>query len=227
MANFLSGTPGRVEQSYLLNPAQQGLQNQSIQQAMSLLGNINNPTGMAAPNIGDIKNQARQQFQSQTIPTIAERFAGRGRSSAFENALGRAGSSLEGNLAGLQYQHDIGQQQFGLQQRGQQQQLLSSLLGLGMQPSFENRYINEQPGLGQGIASGFGATAPYFLQSLFGGGQSQQQMGQQQGGSSLPGWLAALGTAGSALTPYALPAAGIAGLLYYLMNSGGSENAGY
>ena len=83
------GTPARTEQTPVLNQGQQGLQNQSIQQLMQILGQGG---GSFAP----IEQQARNNFNTQTIPSLAERFQsiggqGTGNSSAFQGALGAAG----------------------------------------------------------------------------------------------------------------------------------------
>jgi hypothetical protein len=126
-----------------------GLQNQSIQQALSLL------QGGKAPGSFDfapIAQQARTQFQTQTIPGLAERFTAMGggqRSSAFQSALGRAGAGFEENLAGLQ-------SKYGLAQQGQNTQLLQLLLGMGSQPSYESAYFPGQPGLLQSAAPALG-----------------------------------------------------------------------
>ena len=98
--------------------------------------------GQNQSNFGDIANQARSNFSQQTVPSIAERFtsmgAGGGRSSAFGHQLGQAGANLETGLAGQQSQHNM--QQF--------QQLLQ-LLGIGLQPQFENTYSAGKEGFGQ------------------------------------------------------------------------------
>jgi len=65
--------------------------------------------------INPLLNQARTDFYTKTVPSLAESFtslggAGGQRSSAFQGALGAAGAGLEQNLAGLQYQHDQDQQ---------------------------------------------------------------------------------------------------------------------
>lgn len=61
-----------------------------------------------------IAAQARNQFATQTIPTIAERFAGLGAlsSSGFNRQLAQAGTDLERDLAALRAQ-------YGIQERGQ------------------------------------------------------------------------------------------------------------
>lgn len=55
----------------------------------------------ASQAFGPFEEAARKSFQQQTIPGIAERFAGQGAlgSSAFQGALGQAASDLESQLA--------------------------------------------------------------------------------------------------------------------------------
>lgn len=156
LSSFFGGTPARTEQTPLLSQPQQGLQNQAIQQLMSMLGQGG---GSFAP----IEQQARTNFQTNTIPGLAERFtslggSGTGNSSAFQGALGSAGSGLEQGLASLKSQH-------GLQQQG----LLSQL---GMQPSFQNNYFARQPGFGENASKHLAAILPILgliLGGSFGG----------------------------------------------------------
>lgn len=164
--DLLGGTPARTQQFPLMSPQQMGLQNQSIQQAMSLLQNLGQqPQG---GGFAPIAQQARQQFQTQTIPSIAERFSNLGaqKSSAFQGALGSAASGLESNLAALG-------SQYGLQERGQQQDLLRSLLSVGTQRPFETAYFPRQPGFGENLLSGLGGGLGYgastFLPQAMGG----------------------------------------------------------
>lgn len=154
--DFLFGRPEYLQKFQNFTPQQQGLQNQSIAGSMDLLKQI---LGNQF-DFGPIEQQARQQFQTSTIPGLAERFTSLGsgaqRSSAFQNALGSAGAGLESNLAALKGQ-------YGLGQRGQNINLLGSLLGLGMQPAFSESLVNRSPGifesLGTAAAGGLGASA--------------------------------------------------------------------
>lgn len=91
----------------------------------------------AEGGINPILNQARTEFNTRTIPGIAEAFtalpgSGGQRSSAFQGALGAAGAGLNENLAALQGQYD-------LEQQGQMMRLL------GMSP-YENVYEAGTPG---------------------------------------------------------------------------------
>jgi len=174
-----------------VSPQQQQLQNQSIQQLMSMLG-------QGAGGFQPIAQQVRNQFQQQTIPTLAERFTSLGtggaqRSSAFQGALGQAGAGLEGQLAALQSQHQLGQQGF--------------LSQLASRPSFENLFAPPQQqsqGLGNlfgGLGQGLGYAAPSILSGLSGAGTAAG--------------LGALGPIGLALGG----GAGLIALLNYLARS--------
>jgi len=137
---LFTGAPGQFKQIGNFTPQQQQLQNQSIQQAMSLLGNKGKPD---YSGFEPIEQRARQQFQTQTVPSLAERFTSLGggqRSSAFTGALGQYGSDLESQLAGLRSQYGLQQQQLGNQQLGQ-------LSNIGFQPSFQTAYQPATQGL--------------------------------------------------------------------------------
>ena len=156
LGNFLVGTPGRTQQFERFTPQQQGLQNASINSIQDLLKMLQSrgQGGQGQFDFAPIAQQARQQFQSQTAPSIVERFASLGGSgtrgsSGLNSALAGAGANLEQGLAGLQ-------SKYNLAQGGQQNQLLQILLSLAGQPSFENAYFPSQPGFLQGAASGIG-----------------------------------------------------------------------
>lgn len=97
---------GRPDQNISnLTPEQQYAQYQQLQQ------------GMQNADFGGIENAARRNFQTQTIPSIAERFTAFGngqRSSAFQGALGSAGANLESQLGALRSQYGQQQLQTGL-----------------------------------------------------------------------------------------------------------------
>lgn len=208
----VSGTPARTEQVPLYTPQQQ----QAIQQFLgaglgglgqlgqlgqqqfrvpsSAIGNLFQQTlaGTQGPNLSfePIAAAARRQFQTSTVPSIAERFASLGsggsqRSSAFANQLGSASADLESQLAALGAQYGL--QSAGLQNRQQllRQQLLSQLLGsqaqqfgqqgqlfqnlaqLGLQSPFQNQYHPRIPGLLENLASsaasGLGSALPLLF----------------------------------------------------------------
>lgn len=125
--SFLFGQQEQTQQFQNFTPEQQSALEQLLTQG---LGNF---------NYQGLENQARQDFQTKTVPMLAERFSSLGsgaqRSSAFANALGSAGSQLESNLAGLKA--NIGQQQ----------------LGFGLKPRFENAYFPRQAGFLENLLS--------------------------------------------------------------------------
>ena len=96
-------------------------------------------------DFGPIEDLARQGFQQKTIPSIMNRFnMGDNRSSSAQfGALGQAGQGLDTNLAAMR-------QNYGLQR----QNLLASLMGNAMTPSFETNMRPRQAG---GIEQGMGS----------------------------------------------------------------------
>lgn len=128
------------QQQYRQVPTQTPQAMQALQQLLS-----SGTQGLQNPYAGfdPIQEQFQKQFETQTVPGIAERFTALGsggsqRSSAFQNALGSAGSELATNLAALK-------SQYGLQNRS----ALLNQLQLGLTPQFET--VNE-PGT-QGFLS--------------------------------------------------------------------------
>ena len=158
----LFGSQGQLALSPLLNPQQQQLQGLNIQNLMQML-----QPGMQGPQqyqqaFAPIAQNARNQFNTQTIPSLAERFTalvGGQNSSAFQGALGQAGAGLESELAGMGAQ-------FGQQQQQLDQSYLLNLLRLALMPQFESSYVPGKSGLfgsaggalGQGLGS-FGSLA--------------------------------------------------------------------
>ena len=139
----LTGHQGRWSQQPTYAPQQQGALNWLTQQ------------GMQNADFGPIEQQYKNQFQSETIPGLAERFTSMGggqRSSAFQGALGSAGSDLSSHLAALR-------SQFGMQQ-----------LGMGLRPQFENIYTPARPGMLQGAAGGLMSLLPLLGMMDSGGG---------------------------------------------------------
>jgi hypothetical protein len=155
LKNFFVGQPGQQMQFNRFTPQQSNLQNQSIQQILSLLQNGgggaggNNGSGALGQfNFEPIANRARSDFQTKTLPLLAERFSSLGSnkgSSGLPGEAGGAAQGLEEGLEALQSQHNLAA-------GGLQNQLLSLLLGFAMQPSFETAYKPSTPGLLQGLA---------------------------------------------------------------------------
>jgi len=133
VGNFLGGTSGEFQQTNRYNPEQQGAMSQILQQA---LAGLQNPSQGFEP----IAQDAMKRFQSDTVPSLAERFTSMGegaqRSSGFQQALGDAGADLSSNLGAQQAQYSL-----------QKQGLLQQLLGQGLTPQFDNNYQQGQPGM--------------------------------------------------------------------------------
>ncbi len=150
---------------------------QAMQALQQLLGG--GMQGLQNPYQGfdPIQEQFQKQFETQTVPGLAERFTALGsggsqNSSAFQGALGSAGAGLSGDLAALK-------SQYGLQNRNS----LLNQLQLGLTPQFET--VNEPGTKG-------------FLQSLLeaiGGGVSDfsraygSELGSRSAGGSGSGGL--------------------------------------
>ena len=138
------GSKGRLEQFQQYTPDQQSALNQLLSSGLSNL------------DLGPLEEQAMTKFQSQTVPSLAERFTSMGggaqSSSAFQSSLGRAGAGLQQGLAATR-------PQLGLQQ-----------LQFGLRPQFENAYFPGQPGFGEQLLSGGLQGLLQLLPMLLGGG---------------------------------------------------------
>lgn len=156
----LFGGPGQVVQSPLLSGPQQQLQGLTIQNLMQML----QPGMQSAQNyqnaFAPIAQNARENFYSNTVPSLAERFTALGggqNSSAFQGALGQAGAGLESELGAMGAQ-------FGQQQQQIDQSYLLNLLRLALAPQFETSYIPGKSGLlggaGQAAGQGIGSVGP-------------------------------------------------------------------
>lgn len=187
--DWLFGHSPEMQQASTLNQGQQGLQNQ-------LTGGMGQPSGSALNYLQQIlsndpeafkafADQAKMQFEQETVPGIAERFAGMGTagaqdSSAFQQTLGRAGTEMTTQLEALKQ---------GL--KGNAIQQLQGLMGGAFKPSFENVYDpgsygavgGLMQGVGQGVGSAIGGGGLGALFNSFGGGGNQgfsSQRGQNQ-----------------------------------------------
>jgi hypothetical protein len=153
--DWLTGSQSKMKQVPTMNPDQQ----QYMQQLFSgLQGQGSNIPGMEylqslfsdnPEAFNEFQAPAMRQFNEQIMPGIAERFSGMGagsrNSSAFNNAGAMAGARLSENLSA---------QRAGLRSGAMNQ--LQGFGQMGMRPSFENVYMQGQPGLLQGIAGGAG-----------------------------------------------------------------------
>lgn len=169
--DWLTGSSGGFQQLDLMNPQQQQLQQQLIgglggaqgaglQHLMALLSG--DPQAFAG-----FEQPYKTQFEQETVPGLAERFAGMGSFGGSEGsgqnlAMAQAGRQLSENLAALRGQ---------LQNQALGQ--LQGFMGAAYQPSFENVYEQAAPGLlqyaAQGAGSAVGAAAGGYLGKKWGG----------------------------------------------------------
>ena len=175
--DFLFGTEDTREQLPTMNPQQMKLLNSVISQqgklqqggygdSMSLLQQYLNPESDVYKNF---ENPYRQEFEQQTVPGLAERFAGLGAmggglsSSGFGQALGAAGANLQTQLASMKQQY---QRQSINDLLNQYNQLTNT--GLNAR-TFENTYQPGSTGLLGGLGSGIGAGIGTALGGPLGG----------------------------------------------------------
>jgi len=157
----LGGSPGQTMQFPRFTPEQQQGQSAMLQKALSGLGD--NKFDFAP-----IEEQARTQFQQQTVPSLAERFTQMGGSdtrlgsSGFGQALGSAGAGLEQGLAAQKAGYGL-----------DQQKMLMGLLGLGMTPQYDTAYRPRQAGLFESGAQGLMSSLPLLALMSSGFGQAQ------------------------------------------------------
>tara|TARA_R110002126_G_scaffold51939_1_gene141838 strand:+ start:11631 stop:12158 length:528 start_codon:yes stop_codon:yes gene_type:complete len=167
--DFLFGSDDKTEQLPSMSPEQtqflqqlmqmlggEGQLGQGQEEALSGLRELMDPSSAAQQRFAD---PYMQQFQQQTIPGIAEQFAGAGggalSSSGFGQALGSASAGLQSQLAQLKS---------GLQQQsaqdimGQFQNL--SQQGLGAQPFGYQHKQGSQGALGSALGGFAGAGFP-------------------------------------------------------------------
>lgn len=178
---FLTGNEDKISQVGTKTQGQNGLLNQ-ILQMLSGQGGVGQNYGKANDYIGNLLSgdpQAYQnfaaphmrQFEEQTVPQLAERFAGLGggmggglSNSGFAQALGGAGAGLQSNLAGLYAQI---QQQAAGHASNQFGNLANQ--GLGTQ-TLENIYQPGSTGALGGLLQGLGTGAGMGLGMLGGTG---------------------------------------------------------
>jgi hypothetical protein len=161
----LFGSQGKTEKLPTMNP-QQLEQLQQIMQMLSPEGKLGQGQAMSLDRLMEMLDPSSeaqqrfadpymQQFEQQTVPGLAERFAGAGAtggalsSSGFGQALGGAGAGLQSQLAGLKSQL---QQSAMKDLMGQYQNL--SQTAMGAQP-FAYQQQPGQQGLVQGALQGW------------------------------------------------------------------------
>lgn len=178
LSGFFGNTPDRFVNTQ--TPEQQALMNQVLGNARQMGGQGGNYqlannylSQLLSRDPGVYERFAApymQQFEQQTVPMLAERFAGLGggmgggalSSSGFGQALGGAGAQLQAQLANL---YANLQQNAAQQSIGQYNQL--SHLGLGLQPqSYQPGSTGIGGALGAGVASGLGQAGGFSLQQV-------------------------------------------------------------
>lgn len=169
LSDFFRGRPGQNTQLSTLTPQQQQL----LQQIMPMIsGGIN-----TSFDFNPIAESAQNRFMQNTMPSISDRFGAMDaqRSSGYNQAVANAQRDLQLDLAGQQ-------QQFGLQS----QRNWSDILGLALQPQFENLYQEGRPsgignflqqavplGLHAGAAALTGGASIPFSAAMYGAGGGQ------------------------------------------------------
>lgn len=145
--NFLTGYGSQIHQLPRFSPGQISTFDQLRQMGM---GGLQSNKFDFAP----VEQQARQDFERKTIPSIAQRFSNVGgiNSGAYGRQLGQAGVDLESNLAGMRQGYNLQQQDFS-----------KNLLGLGLQPQFDTKIEAAAPGFAQTAASGLTQNLPSLL----------------------------------------------------------------
>lgn len=168
LGEFFLGKPQSVQQVSRLNPEQQ----QVFSQLLNQLGG-----SLANQDFSGIESAARRGFEQKTIPTILERLTAMGgdRSSAVARQLGSAGADLESQLAGMRGNYNQNQ--------------LRTLLGFGLSPQVENIVSPEQQGFLQALlsalAGGAGMGLGLLAQPMTSG------IGSIMGGLKFPGSVSA------------------------------------
>jgi hypothetical protein len=177
--SFFTGTPGSYQQHSTLTPEQQNLFSQFLaavggQGGQGAFGDIAryyqdllNPEGQA---FNAFAAPEQRRFQEETIPGLAEQFAGMGAgglsSSGFRNAGIQAGTDLNERLAGIRQQ---------LRQQGISG--LQNFASGAFNPVSENIYKKGQPGLVDFAGPALGAAGAAFAGPL--GGAAGQFLGGQ------------------------------------------------
>lgn len=173
-------TKGQQRTLKNVNASQNQLSQGGYQNAMGLLEQYLNPNSDVYKNF---EKPYQQQFEQQTIPQLAERFAGANAmggglmTSGFGQSLGAAGANLQTQLAQMKQQY---QRQSINDLLGQYNQLTNQSLGA---KSFENVYdpgTQGQLGFGGEILKG-GLTA---AASIFGGPAANNLFNSMGSGSN-------------------------------------------
>lgn len=216
MPSYMLPGGGKVSQVPTLSPNQIQGTDVSLQYA---LNKLQNPTAGFEP----IANLARTKLNTETIPGIAERFTAMGNnrnSSTFQNQLGAAATDLEAQLAALQSQYGLQNENSAL-----------NFLNAGLTRGYENIFEKREPNFIESLLGPLAAGATAYGGAL---GASKLLGGTAPAASALGGAAATsaaastapsiFASAATAAAPFALPIAGGAAalalpfLLYKFLN---------
>jgi hypothetical protein len=177
--DFLVGPRGEFQQFSQLNPQQEQALAQilgkidpsqfAIQQQPTYQAGQSYLQSLLGGNISQFAEPYMRQFREQTIPGIAEQFAGLGglSSSGFQQALGGAASGLQERLASLQGQLQMQAlpQALGYAQAPMESQL--ALANIGLRPSQQTAFRPGGEGILQPLAGlGSSLAGAYLAQKL-------------------------------------------------------------
>jgi hypothetical protein len=148
---WLAGSKAKTKQFDIYSPEQKKALQQLLPQILpDLLDYVRQqqqPLQFPQPSyegFEPIEQRALSQFQTNTIPTIAERLTSLGsgpRSTNFRGELAAAGAGLQEALAALRAQYGLGQQQANT---------LMNLFGQSLAPQTETAYMPATQGALQG-----------------------------------------------------------------------------
>lgn len=162
MGEFFTGKPAGIVSANRFSPQQLA----SMQQLGSMgLQGLNDPF----QGFGAIRDDAMNQFKTNIIPSILERFSASG-----DNALSSPSLGMQLNSGAQDFGKSLAsmQSQYGLQNRGQ----LLDMLGLSLSPQYDNYQSNAQNGLFQQILPALGMFGTNFAGNYLGGMGGKQAL---------------------------------------------------
>ena len=134
--SFWGGTPAQIGQF--------GKFDQGGQNALAQLLQMGMQGAQKNSDFAPIAANARNQFETRTMPSLMERFGSLGgmRSGGYANMLERSRSDFETQLAALESQHNTSMMPY-----------YNQMAQMGLTPQYETSYINRQPGALENIGS--------------------------------------------------------------------------
>ena len=154
----LRDTPGYNQVFPTLTPNQMALSNYSGQAAGNLISQGGGPD---YSGFEPIAAYARNQFNTDTAPSLAERFTAMG------GHGGLANSGFQGTIAGAEQEAKLGiaklMAQYGQRYQGLQNQRLGTLLQNGLTNQLHNHYTEPTPGFFSNAAKALPYVAAAFI----------------------------------------------------------------